>query len=90
MMPMLRYQVKSLKSEYQSNRNFMLNEVLKKIMTMMANPISRKIILQKAKKMYLEFKELVVFNIHKKWFLHSPFGGIFIVFSFSNLIQSYF
>jgi hypothetical protein len=47
-------QDKSLKSEYQANRNFILSEVLKKIIAMMIKPISGKRILEnlleKAKK----------------------------------------
>lgn len=39
-------QDKSLKSEYQANRNFILSEVLKKIITMMVKPILRKRILE--------------------------------------------
>jgi len=45
---------KTLKSEYQANRNFILSEVLKKIVTIMVKPISGKrileILLEKAKK----------------------------------------
>ena len=47
-------QDKSIKTEYQANRNFILSEVLKKIIAMMVKPISRKRILEnlleKAKK----------------------------------------
>ena len=47
-------QDKSLKSEYQANRNFILSDVLKKIIAMMVKPISGKRILEnlleKAKK----------------------------------------
>lgn len=45
---------KDLKSEYQANRNFILSDVLKKIIAMMVKPISGKRILEpileKAKK----------------------------------------
>ena len=45
---------KTLRSEYQANRNFILSEVLKKIVTIMVKPISGKrileILLEKAKK----------------------------------------
>ena len=37
---------KNLKSEYQANRNFILSEVLKKIITVMIKPISGKRILE--------------------------------------------
>jgi len=47
-------QDKSLKSEYQANRNFILSEIFKKIITMMVKPILGKRILEnlleKAKK----------------------------------------
>ncbi|MCE5219819.1 MAG: hypothetical protein LLF98_00760 [Clostridium sp.] len=57
-------QNKNLKSEYQANRNFILSEVLKKITTMLAKPISVKRmlenILKKAKKYAHKYVQTVI------------------------------
>ena len=41
-----KYKDKNLKSEYQANRNFILSEVLKKIIAIMVKPIAAKRILE--------------------------------------------